>query len=242
MHDAGPFAAPSPGALGPSITDIASFYRAICAQAKSMGHSPILLSAISEAFHVDITPRLISRPVPETSRAQAQPARPEPESRPLDPAATVLQSTNAWKDAQFPSREHAAHCHDRPRAYIGLKICDIPPASLDGVTVFATAPGGPADTAGIREGDIITSINGHAVSSPAEFWRVLATCAAGQHIPIERHVNGRGVHVTYIHVLSTSRRTVAVTEARSARSGRVTSTFRGRYRRTPDEDGFGYGL
>ena len=54
------------------------------------------------------------------------------------------------------------------------------------VVVTRTAAGGPADTAGIRPGDVIMGVGGKRVKSIADFYRkIWARGSAGVEIPID---------------------------------------------------------
>jgi S1-C subfamily serine protease len=53
-----------------------------------------------------------------------------------------------------------------------------------GVGVVQVAPGGPADSAGIRAGDVITSVAGQQVASTQQLATVLAGQEVGRTVPV----------------------------------------------------------
>lgn len=76
--------------------------------------------------------------------------------------------------------------------WIGLQIQDVTDAVAEqtgaaagtGVYVVKVGEGGPADQAGIRQGDIITGFGGEAVSGAAELARAVAARSAGDRVEI----------------------------------------------------------
>ena len=61
---------------------------------------------------------------------------------------------------------------------------------VDGVFVIETAPNGAAAQAGIRKGDVITSINDQSVASDARLAELIATQKPGDHVKIAYIRNG----------------------------------------------------
>jgi S1-C subfamily serine protease len=58
------------------------------------------------------------------------------------------------------------------------------------VRVSGTVPGSPAETAGIKEGDVILQIAGKAVASLQEYSNVLRGLAPGQAVTVVIARNG----------------------------------------------------
>jgi putative serine protease PepD len=72
------------------------------------------------------------------------------------------------------------HVTNTHRAYLGVRIGD----TTNGVYVSSVVSGGPADKAGIKAGDIITSLAGQATPDTATLASVLATLQPGQAVPV----------------------------------------------------------
>ena len=78
---------------------------------------------------------------------------------------------------QGPMISRLSHMFDPNRAVLGVSIADSRnPKNAAGVRVLAVTPGGPAERAGLRTGDTVTSINGTELRSSAR------QSAAGQLI------------------------------------------------------------
>jgi S1-C subfamily serine protease len=70
---------------------------------------------------------------------------------------------------------------DSHRAYLGVRLAT---GLVNGAVAVSVQPGGPAARAGIVAGDVITSIDGQPVTSPADVAQVLATLRAGQTVTV----------------------------------------------------------
>jgi putative serine protease PepD len=82
------------------------------------------------------------------------------------------------------------------RAFLGIRVGD---TNGNGVLVGAVTAGGAAARAGMRVGDVITSVDGAVTSTSAALSAVLADLKPGQKVPIVvRHQKGRKatLHVT----------------------------------------------
>jgi len=85
------------------------------------------------------------------------------------------------------------------RAFLGVSIQDITSEfatekgldTYEGVYVSAVAEDGAADDAGIKEGDIITSINGVKVSSPSELQEQVAKNRPGDKVSVAIKRDGK---------------------------------------------------
>src|SRR5579884_573625 len=69
-------------------------------------------------------------------------------------------------------------------ASLGLK-------STEGVLVGGVAPGGPADKAGIKTGDVITQLNGSNIRDPNAFRNAIASTAPGTDVTLTIVRNGQ---------------------------------------------------
>ncbi len=82
------------------------------------------------------------------------------------------------------------------RGYMGASIENVTPAIADslgmgsrkGALVADLTPGGPADKAGVRSGDVVVGVDGQAVNSATELTRLVAQSHEGQvlHLAILR--------------------------------------------------------
>ena len=78
------------------------------------------------------------------------------------------------------------------RGYIGATVQNLSPelasslglASVKGAIVDQLTPGGPAERAGLRMGDVVTSVNGQKVSSSAEMTRDVGLAKPGDDIQL----------------------------------------------------------
>lgn len=88
------------------------------------------------------------------------------------------------------------------RAALGIQAADAVDASGDqvGAIVMSTTPGGSAASAGIVAGELITSIDGHRVTSLADLQGVLAQLTPGARVPVTV-TNQSGVSRTVTVVL-----------------------------------------
>ncbi len=90
------------------------------------------------------------------------------------------------------------------RGYIGVErapLSDDLASSLgiskeQGEFIQRVSPGGPAERAGIREGDVVLSINGQPVTPDRNLSYQIANLAPGTRVPIELLRNGRRQTVT----------------------------------------------
>jgi S1-C subfamily serine protease len=82
-----------------------------------------------------------------------------------------------------------------PRPWLGLYATE----DEDGISVASLAPGGPAEAAGLRNGDRILSVEGVEPGELADFWRAIwAIGPAGSpvHLQVTRGKARRDVTIT----------------------------------------------
>ncbi|MDN4612849.1 trypsin-like peptidase domain-containing protein [Leifsonia sp. F6_8S_P_1B] len=90
---------------------------------------------------------------------------------------------------------------DHPSA--GVSVTPIPPSVAaafgitDGLFVQSVASGGPADEAGIRAGDILTSVNGRPATSVDALTAVQVTSSAGDTVDVE-YLRGGAKHTATV--------------------------------------------
>ncbi|HEY1425279.1 MAG TPA: Do family serine endopeptidase [Caulobacteraceae bacterium] len=78
------------------------------------------------------------------------------------------------------------------RGYIGATVQSLSPelatslglGSDKGAIVDQLTPGGPAERAGVRSGDVVTAVNGHPVTSSAELTRQVGLAQPGQDVQL----------------------------------------------------------
>lgn len=63
--------------------------------------------------------------------------------------------------------------------------------STKGALVSGVSPGGPADKAGLKEGDFITAIGGKAIADVNELRNLVATIEPGKEVPVEFYRAGK---------------------------------------------------
>jgi putative serine protease PepD len=84
---------------------------------------------------------------------------------------------------------HVVNSH---RAYLGVQIGD---TNGEGVLVQGLTPGGPAAKAGLRVGDVITSVNSHATATVDDLTSVVSELKPGTTVALEV-VTQQGAHKT----------------------------------------------
>ena len=89
------------------------------------------------------------------------------------------------------------------RGYMGATIQNITPEIADslgmagkkGALVAELVPGGPADKAGLQPGDVVLSLDGHAVASSSELTRLVAQTRTGDTMHLQVLRNGKPASV-----------------------------------------------
>jgi S1-C subfamily serine protease len=83
----------------------------------------------------------------------------------------------------------SGHVTNSGRAYLGVEITDT--TTGNGVSVYSVVAGGPADTAGIKAGDLIVSINGQATPDTSALSGILVGLQPGNVIKVGiQHADG----------------------------------------------------
>lgn len=77
---------------------------------------------------------------------------------------------------------------------LGVQLGERAPGG--GVTIASVSPGGAADEAGLKAGDVITSVNGHRVANATDVLTQLHQLAPGQVAQIERNRAGSTARVS----------------------------------------------
>ncbi|MFN2305902.1 MAG: PDZ domain-containing protein, partial [Paracoccaceae bacterium] len=90
------------------------------------------------------------------------------------------------------------------RGFIGVSLQGLDDAlaralgleSTDGAVVTGIEAGAPADAAGIREGDVILSVDGQAAEDPRQVSRIVAGLAPGSDVPVSISRDGEQIEIT----------------------------------------------
>lgn len=90
------------------------------------------------------------------------------------------------------------------RGYLGIGLTDLTPELRshfgvpegEGVMVSKVEPGSPAEKAGVKVGDILTSVDGQAIKSSWDIMAKVRRLEDGQQVPLEIWRNGRAQNLT----------------------------------------------
>lgn len=90
------------------------------------------------------------------------------------------------------------------RGFLGINLTDLTPELRahfgvpegEGVMVAKVEPGSPAEKAGIKVGDILTSVDGQAIKSSWDVMAKVRGIEEGQQVPLEIWRNGRAQNLT----------------------------------------------
>ena len=91
------------------------------------------------------------------------------------------------------------------------------------VTVAQLYSGGPAEKAGVRSGDVIESIDGHAVASEKDALELLRSRKAGDSVLLQVERNGwrRGFTIVFVPRADVVSRPLVTEKAEAAPSGQA---------------------
>ena len=106
----------------------------------------------------------------------------DPELGGTAPGIGFAIPSNLAKDIATQLIEHGKVVSSH-RAYLGIRTANV--TSGGGVLVYAVTAGGPAAKAGIKPGELITSVAGQPISDFGVLSAVLAGLAPGQTVPVE---------------------------------------------------------
>jgi putative serine protease PepD len=82
-------------------------------------------------------------------------------------------------------------------SYFGVEVVQVPPAAAtqggkpEGLFVTAVVPGGPAEASGLRPGDVITAIDGQAVTDPDQLALLTLTKKPGESVTVTYEREGK---------------------------------------------------
>jgi putative serine protease PepD len=86
-----------------------------------------------------------------------------------------------------PAASHVSGGFSLPQPWLGLTTTHSP---RGGALVTQVALGGPADQAGLQRGDVITAIDGQAITRPAEFTNVVDSQPVGSEVLLQINHGG----------------------------------------------------
>ena len=103
-------------------------------------------------------------------------------------------------DGTKPIIQQAIASPSAPQAYMGVFTSAVPfgSASSRGAAVVAVSPGGPAQTAGIRVGDVITQFDGKTVNGPDDLGTDIGSHQPGDRVSVEVVAQGGGTRTVTV--------------------------------------------
>ena len=104
---------------------------------------------------------------------------------------------------QIESGKATTAVHIGPTAFLGVEIVSANRfGGGAGAAIAGTVAGGPAASAGLATGDVITAVNGHAVSSPSAITSLILTKKPGAKITVTFSDQTGVSHVTTVTLRS----------------------------------------
>ncbi len=137
-------------------------------------------------------PALTATPSPVPTATPSATASPSPTSRgsPTASPAPAVRTPGSGRAGPAISPVPTA----KGRAWLGLTVDDGP----NGVTVRGVIPGGPGERAGLRQGDVITAVDGQPVRSVADVRRQLRDRQAGDTLTLTVNRGGTSLDVDVV--------------------------------------------
>ncbi|MDR3388014.1 MAG: PDZ domain-containing protein [Rudaea sp.] len=157
--------------------------------------TPASASADAEAARADAE---AGRRNAETARSEAETARRELEAmrEQMRELSRKMAEVSARLGDVGPRAYSYRYLGDPQRAMIGVVLA----GSKQGVRISAVTPGGPADKAGVRDGDIVVAVDGKAVASGDEghdaALKVLHDLKLGQTVKLDVLRSGKQSEIT----------------------------------------------
>jgi S1-C subfamily serine protease len=105
------------------------------------------------------------------------------------PAATVV---DVAEQLDRTGRARHAFAGLAPAAITPEIAAELGMSTTDGVIVAQTVPGGPAEDAGLRRGDVLTAVDGDKVTTPEDFLAVLRKHKPGDRLELAVQTPGQG--------------------------------------------------
>lgn len=107
---------------------------------------------------------------------------------PVGRALTIARAIDAGKSS--------ASIHIGPTPFLGIQV-GAPDTGESGAVIVAVVPGGPADSAGLVPGDLITSIDGRTVAAPTSVGAYVLTKKPGVRVSVH-YMDNSGTHAVTV--------------------------------------------
>jgi S1-C subfamily serine protease len=100
-------------------------------------------------------------------------------------SAFAIPVAKAFSIAQtIAAGRSSAVVHIGPTAFLGVQVSTADAGSTTGALIAGVVPGGPADSAGIETGDVVTTLAGRRVTTPSSISAVILTKKPGMRIAV----------------------------------------------------------
>ena len=100
--------------------------------------------------------------------------------------------------AAIAAGQSSTAVHIGPTAFLGVQLST---GTAGGAVIATVVPGGPADKAGLAEGDLIDAIDGHTITSSTQVGNVVLTKLPGQTVRV-RYLDSAGSHTVSVKLAS----------------------------------------
>jgi S1-C subfamily serine protease len=100
----------------------------------------------------------------------------------LAAVTAVAAVAGAFNDSNLPASS-IPRLFQPPQPWLGVKIASS--SGTPGAKITRVIPGGPADQAGLQQGDVITAINGQAVTGPSDIAAVVDPQPVGAEVLLQ---------------------------------------------------------
>lgn len=111
----------------------------------------------------------------------------------------ITVTVGDWPDAE--GGKQVSSMTDDTQARLGLTVSSLDEQLLErlgidgGVAVDSVEPGGVAQEAGIRSGDVLVSVDHQAISSPKQLMSVIESLGSDRAVPVRLYREGRSLYV-----------------------------------------------
>jgi S1-C subfamily serine protease len=99
--------------------------------------------------------------------------------------------------AAIDAGKRSATIHVGPTAFLGVQIESAQTDTGSGAAIAAVVRNGPAATAGLEAGDLITSVDGRAVSTPTALRAIVLSKTPGAKVSV-RYLDSTGAHTVTV--------------------------------------------